>query len=288
MAQIVSREEPQAAVSVAELLRRCASTPELDPTEPADAAPIPVGALLRREGRRDQRSAEGRRPAHRRADGARPVGARTAAAPGRPRGRRAARRRFGLRADHRPARHRPPGRRHRVLPGRGVARRRGRRQPDHPAGQRHRRAQLVDAGRLPLRAHAERRPARRSPSPPSRPLSLPPPRGRTPRRRPRSGDSRVGHRRHPCHAARVAQTTKALGDTVGDIGQNTPLSGVTTTVGNTVTGVGTALNDTTAPVVHDVVVAGRVRGDARRDGRDVRGRARGEHGHRRGDQDGDG
>jgi hypothetical protein len=50
VAQIVSREQPQAAVSVAELLRRCASAPELDHHD--DDEPIPVGALLRREGRR--------------------------------------------------------------------------------------------------------------------------------------------------------------------------------------------------------------------------------------------
>ncbi|HEY0817007.1 MAG TPA: hypothetical protein VGE11_27340 [Pseudonocardia sp.] len=46
MAQIVSRV-PRGAVTVAELLRRCPPTPEVDRD---DAEPIPVGALLRREG----------------------------------------------------------------------------------------------------------------------------------------------------------------------------------------------------------------------------------------------
>ncbi len=48
MARIVSREQPHAAVSVAELLRRCAPAPTLDQDT---AAPIPVSALLNREGR---------------------------------------------------------------------------------------------------------------------------------------------------------------------------------------------------------------------------------------------
>jgi hypothetical protein len=47
VAQIVSRDQPR-AVSVAELLRRCAPAPEQDHD---DAEPIPVSALLRREGR---------------------------------------------------------------------------------------------------------------------------------------------------------------------------------------------------------------------------------------------
>jgi hypothetical protein len=47
VAQIVSRDQPR-AVSVAELLLRCAPTPEQDHD---DAEPIPVSALLRREGR---------------------------------------------------------------------------------------------------------------------------------------------------------------------------------------------------------------------------------------------
>jgi hypothetical protein len=47
VAQIVSRDQSRAAVTVAELLRRCAPAPELDHD---DADPVPVRALLRREG----------------------------------------------------------------------------------------------------------------------------------------------------------------------------------------------------------------------------------------------
>ena len=48
MAQIVSRSMAGPVVTVAELMRRCAPAPEMDDD---DAAPIPVAALLRREGR---------------------------------------------------------------------------------------------------------------------------------------------------------------------------------------------------------------------------------------------
>src|SRR4051794_1197637 len=51
VAQMVSRGRPDPVVTVAELMRRCASAPESDDY----ADPIPVAALLRREGR----SAEG-------------------------------------------------------------------------------------------------------------------------------------------------------------------------------------------------------------------------------------
>lgn len=48
MAQIASRGEPGPVVTVAELMRRCA--PAADPTDDEGADPIPVAALLRREG----------------------------------------------------------------------------------------------------------------------------------------------------------------------------------------------------------------------------------------------
>ena len=53
MAQIVSRGRPGPVVTVAELVHRC--PPALDPADEYGADPIPVAALLRREGR----SAEG-------------------------------------------------------------------------------------------------------------------------------------------------------------------------------------------------------------------------------------
>jgi hypothetical protein len=48
VAQIASRGEPGPVVTVAELMRRCA--PAADPTDDEGADPIPVAALLRREG----------------------------------------------------------------------------------------------------------------------------------------------------------------------------------------------------------------------------------------------
>jgi hypothetical protein len=47
VAQFVSRDQPRGAVTVAELLRRCAPAPEADHN---NAQPVPVKALLRREG----------------------------------------------------------------------------------------------------------------------------------------------------------------------------------------------------------------------------------------------
>ena len=251
MAQIVSREEPQAAVSVAELLRRCASTPELDPTEPADAAPIPVGALLRREGRRtnglpkvaDLPTAEPTVPVQsgpglllRR--GALAAGALLAAGSA-----------FVLtNALHATG---PQAAATGSYPGEGSL--------DGVA---------VDSPTTPLDSGTAAPsswmpvafPSALTPSVPRHALTEPAvaapvaaaaARANTAAAAVRQAASGTGST--PATGA-VAQTTKALGDTVGDIGQNTPLSGVTTTVGNTVTGVGTALNDTTAPVVHDVVV----------------------------------
>ncbi len=253
MAQIVSREEPQAAVSVAELLRRCASTPELDPTEPADAAPIPVGALLRREGRRtnglpkvaDLPTAEPTVPVQsgpglllRR--GALAAGALLAAGSA-----------FVLtNALHATG---PQAAATGSYPGEGsldgVA-------VDNPT------TPLDSGTAAPSSWMPVAFPSALTPNVAKHALNEPavtaPVAAATARAntavapvRQAAAAAASGTGAHATGA--VTQTTKALGDTVGDIGQATPLAGVTKTVGNTVTGVGTTLNDTAAPVVDDVV-----------------------------------
>jgi hypothetical protein len=257
VAQIVSREQPQAAVSVAELLRRCASAPEPTHHDGDDAEPIPVGALLRREGRRtnglpqvpDLPRAAAEPPALVPAGpgllvrrGALAAGALLAAGSA-----------FVLTnalhatGDQAAATGSYPG--EGALDGVSVN------NPTTP----------LDSGTA----------APTSWMPVAFPSTLAPTVGRHALVEPavkavtqaaaaaaRANTAGASTRSTATAAASgavshstgaVAQTTQALGDTVSSVGQDTPLAGVTKTVGNTVTGVGTTLNDTTAPVVDDVV-----------------------------------
>jgi hypothetical protein len=258
VAQIVSREQPQAAVSVAELLRRCASAPEPTHHDGDDAEPIPVGALLRREGRRtnglpqvpDLPRAAAEPPAPVPAGpgllvrrGALAAGALLAAGSA-----------FVLtNALHATG---PQSAATGSYPGEGALDGVAVANPTTPLDS----GTAAPTSWMPVAfpsaltpsvaKHALAEPALKAATAAATAVARAGTAGTSTSRATTAATTGAGS--HATGA--VAQTTQALGDTVGSVGQNTPLGGVTKTVGNTVTGVGTALNDTTAPVVNDVVV----------------------------------
>ena len=233
-------------VTVAELMRRCAPRPPSPTTTPY---PIPVAALLRREGR----SAEGlprcRRPPSARSFPPSPCDTRSCAAARSPRAR--SRGGLGLRAHRRLHVPATPPSSSGVYPDEGLL------FPTSPSGA------ALDAGNaaptswLPVAfptAYARpwrtrppqtsRPPARRSRRQPRRPAGgqVAAPAAAARRARPATSTGGVvGQTATPAawrqHRGRRGRTV-TVGDTVGELGKGTPLEGVTKPLGGTVSGLG--------------------------------------------------
>ena len=209
MAQIASRGEPGPVVTVAELMRRCA--PAADPTDDEGADPIPVAALLRREGH----SAAGLPVVQAPATGDPPSTAARAApdpAPGHHRGRRAPRRGLRLRAHRRHDRARDPAD---SSPASTPTRATRRRPPSSALDPGHRGADALAARRLPDGFTSDAASAQSA--------APGPPRGRAPSRGRQRRRSPARRARPPPDATTenglVAEQTKKLGDTVDEVGK---------------------------------------------------------------------
>ncbi len=251
MAQIVSRGRPGPVVTVAELMRRCAPAPE--PADDDGADPIPVGALLRREGRSSAGLPAEQAPA---------VGDILAALPARhPLLRRgaiaagallAAGSVFGLTsAMNAPVA--PPSSTG-TYPGQDES-------AAAPAS-----AAALDAGQaaptswLPLAfptafpdaaANQAAAPRAAAPAPPAPTTAARPAAGGGSSARPSSSpatSARSSSGSSKTNGGIVEKTTKDVGGTVRDVGKDTPLEGVTDTVGDTVTGLGRRVDAVAAPI----------------------------------------
>ena len=232
-------------------MRRCAPAADLADDEGAD--PIPVAALLRREGRSAAGLPVVQAPAAGDVLSTLPAAA-PAPAPRHDRGGRAARRGLGLRAHRRHERPRDPAelvrrlsRPGRTRPGLALG---GVLDAGHAAptswlpvafptlftgGRARQPAAAAGARRAaPVARRAGARPRRRRLARRARPL-----RSRTSGTTDAAAASSSGRRSDVGNTVGgVGHTVDDVGDTVGDLGKDTPLQGVTDTVGDTVTGVG--------------------------------------------------